>query len=84
MKPNTNRRPTSALSKSDSEQNIKTLSLLSHTTPLKATNNPTQRHFPTLKIITMDFVKDMKKDSQPGNSIEGKADNAVNQGTLFL
>ncbi|KAJ4423196.1 hypothetical protein N0V82_002190 [Gnomoniopsis sp. IMI 355080] len=32
----------------------------------------------------MDFVKDMKQDSQPGNSVEGKADNAVNQGTLFL
>ncbi|KAJ4393969.1 hypothetical protein N0V93_003186 [Gnomoniopsis smithogilvyi] len=27
----------------------------------------------------MDFVKDMKKDSQPGNSVEGKADNSVNQ-----
>lgn len=30
----------------------------------------------------MDFVKDMKSDSKPGNSVEGSADNAVNQGTL--
>lgn len=31
----------------------------------------------------MDFVKDMKKDSQAGNSVEGAADNAVNQGKLL-
>lgn len=28
----------------------------------------------------MDFVKDMKKDSQAGNGVEAAADNAVNQG----
>lgn len=31
----------------------------------------------------MDFVKDMKKDSQAGNSVEGAADNAANQGKLL-
>lgn len=36
----------------------------------------------------MDFVKDtvgkkMGKDAQPGNQVEGRADNAANQGTRY-
>lgn len=30
----------------------------------------------------MDFIKDMKKDSQPGNSVEAGADNMANQGRV--
>lgn len=37
----------------------------------------------------MDFVKDtvenkMQKDAQPGNSVEGRADNDANQGSLII